>query len=116
MCGPKRTVTNRGKPFWNKDHSANNQLRDDTRSGKTKAMKPKELWESNVIYQDFSSDFRKHIYQEKYKQLAGPYWQKKRNKAALKKHKEEVRKLHEEALHNKYDGEMDDIVQGFGLI
>ena len=116
MCGPNRSVTSRGMPFW-KDHQANNQLRDDTRSGKTKAMKPKELWESNVIYQDFSLDaFRKHIYQEKYKQLAGPYWQKKRNKAALRKHEEEVQKLREEALLNKYDGDMDDIVRGFKSI
>lgn len=108
----KRSVTSRGKPFW-QDHAANKQLRDDTRSGKAKQMKPKKLWESNIDYQVFSlEDFRKHVYQERYRQLAGPYWQKKRNKAALKAHEDEVQRLHNECLHNKYEGDMNEIVEG----
>jgi len=43
-------------------------------------MKPQELWKSMAEYQEFSlSVFSKHIYQERTKRLAAPYWQHKRN-------------------------------------
>ena len=82
----KKTKTSRNKLFWD-SHPAKQQLTEDTKSGKAASMKPKEIYQSQSVYQEFSlDDFRKHIYQEKYKQIAGPYWQMKRNKTALKQH------------------------------
>lgn len=108
---PKKSVTSRGKLFWSM-HSAKDRLAEDTKSGRTKQMKPKELWKSHDDYQDFSlEDFRKHIYQEKYKQLAGPYWQKKRNKIGLKEHEKTVRKLYQEWHHTKWESDMNDLAQ-----
>ena len=107
----KRVLTSRGKRFWG-DHPAKDRLIDDTKSGKTRELKPKELWKSHEDYQDFSlKDFRKHIYQEKYRQLAGPYWQKKRNKAALKEQEKTVEKMYQEWQHTKWGVDMDDLVQ-----
>jgi hypothetical protein len=58
----------------------------DEESGTAKTMKPKTLWESREEYQDFPLRvFRKHIYQERTKQLSAPFWQHKRNKNAMKK-------------------------------
>ena len=107
-----RNISSRGKPIWYK-HPARNQLLEDTRNGKTKQMKPKELHQTNAAYQDFPlNDFRKHVYEVKYSQLAGPYWQKKRNKIAMKEHKEAVDNLYEEWQAEKFRGDMDGLVEG----
>ncbi|EJK44799.1 hypothetical protein THAOC_36630 [Thalassiosira oceanica] len=90
---PQKCVSLRGKPIWN-IHPAKLELIEDTKNGKTRQMKPKELWKTSEQYQDFVlEDFRKHIYQERYRQLAGPYWQQKRNKSAQKAHDDTVEKL-----------------------
>ncbi len=90
---PPNTRTNRGLPFWHR-HLAAKLLVEDVKSGKSKTMKPCKLWESRKEYQDFPLRiFRKHIYQERTKQLAAPYWQHKRNKIAQKQFEEEVDKL-----------------------
>ena len=116
MNCPQRTVSSRGKPIWHR-HSARGVLVTDTKSGKAGKMKPKELWLSNEHYQDFSlDDFRRHIYQEKYRQLAGPYWQAKRNKIALKEHYKRVEKLYEEWHEAKHEKDMDHLVEEFQAI
>ena len=109
---PRQSVTSRGKLFWD-NHAANNRLIEDIKSGKASKLKPKELWESHDDYQDFSlEDFRKHIYQEKYGQLAGPYWQKKQNKIALKKHLDAVDKTVNEWRHTKFQADLEDVTRG----
>ena len=113
---PKKTVNSRGKLFWG-HHPAKNLLIQDTKSGKASNMKPKELWKSRKEYGDFSlDDFRKHIYQEKYRQLAGPYWQKKRNKLALKQHQKKIEQLYQEWLHNKWEDDMTDLTRDFAAL
>ena len=109
---PTKSQTSRGKLFWC-DHPAKKKLREDTKSGKTKIDTPKELWEGCDEYKQFSlEDFRKHIYQEKYLQLAGPYWQKKRNKLAMKEHDEAVEQMYNEWHHAKYKSDMDELIEG----
>ena len=55
-----------------------------------------QLWKSRVQYQDFPLlVFCKHIYQERTKQLAAPYWQHTRNKIAQKKFEEAACMLEE---------------------
>ena len=109
---PMKTISARGKRIWN-NHPAKIQLIEDTRSGKASNTKPMELWKSFEPYQDFSlEDFQKHIYQEQYRQIAGPYWQKKHNKAAQKKHKEEVERLYQEWNDAKWKGEEGIIIGG----
>ena len=105
-----RSRTSRGKLFWNK-HPAKERLIEDTKSGKANVMTPKDLWKSHDDYQAFLlDDFRGHIYQERSKQLVGPYWQQKRNKHAIKKHDETVDKMSHEWNQNKWEGDMNDII------
>ena len=83
----RNSKTSRGVPFWN-NHLASEFLKKDETSGVAKEMRPKELRKSRKEYQDFSlSVFYKHIYQERTKQLAAPYWQHKRNKNEKKNSK-----------------------------
>ena len=90
---PPKEITSRGYPFWNK-HRASKLLEQDERNGVAKEMKPKQLWQSRIEYQDFPLFvFRKHIYQERMKQLAAPFWQHKRNKIAKKKFEEAQEEL-----------------------
>ena len=113
---PRKSVTSKGKQFWG-DHPAKKRLTEDTLSGKAKTLKPKELWKCHADYQAFSlEDFRKHIYQEKYKQLAGPYWQKKRNKIGQKEHEKIVRKLYQEWHDTKFDEDLDEITRKFAEV
>ena len=85
MSLPRRTKTSRNVPFWN-NHPASDLLEKDEKSGIAKSMKPAKLWESRKEYQDFPLRvFRKHLYQERMKQLAAPFWQHKRNQKAQKK-------------------------------
>ena len=108
----KRERTSRGKLFWT-THAANQQLIEDTKSGKTTEMKPAELYKSQSCYQEFSlDDFRKHIYQEKYKQLAGPYWQKKRNQMALRERLDEVDQMYTDFLHSNYKENLEAVMHG----
>lgn len=85
---PESLETSRGIPFWNR-HPASDLLHQDEMNGIAKGMKPRDLWMSRIEYQDFPlCVFRKHIYQERTRQLAVPYWQYKRNKNAKKKFEE----------------------------
>lgn len=87
----KSNTTSRGVPFWH-THAASKLLKDDIAnemSGVTNRVKPMQLWKARPEYQQFPlCIFRKHIYQERTKQLAAPYWQHKRNKNAQKRHEE----------------------------
>lgn len=103
---PQSTMTSRGIPFWHK-HAAKELLKkhvESEMSGSIGRMKPVQLWKSRAEYQDFPlAIFRKHIYQERTKQLAAPYWQYKRNKNARKRFEEAEEMLKEwsEAYFNK---------------
>ena len=113
---PDRSLTTRRKLFWRK-HPGKDRLIEDTKSGKAKHMKPKDLWASHKDYQKFSlGDFRAHIYREKYKQIAGPYWQKKRNKYAMKQHEEAVDKMYHEWNNSKLEEDMNDMISQFEAI
>ena len=58
-------------------------------TGTIEKMKPQEIWATEEDYQSFDLNvFRKHIYQERRRQLAAPFWQVKRNKNARKQHKQ----------------------------
>ena len=105
----KKTATSRGKRIWRR-HCARELLVEDTKDGTAQSMKPMELWVSRDEYQDFSlEDFRKHIYQEKYRQLAGAYWQQKRNKVAHKEHEERVNRMYHEWRDTKLEEDMNDV-------
>ena len=75
-------------PLWN-THTASEMLKQhvtEEMAGTVEKARPYELWKSQKEYQEFPlSTFRKHIYQERSKQLAAPFWQHKRNKIAKKK-------------------------------
>ena len=80
-------------------------------------IKPSELWLTKECYQDFTlDDFRKHVYQEKYRQLAGPYWQQKRNKIALKEHLKQVEQTYQEWHQSKFDKDMDGLTDRLAKI
>ena len=62
-------------------------------------------------YQDFTlTTFRKHIYQERTKQLSAPCWQHKRNEAGAKKHREETMKMKADWSQDQFDKMMSDLV------
>ena len=106
---PHATTTSQGYPFWNK-HRASKLLEEDETSGVAREMKPQQLWKSRVEYQDFPlAVFRKHIYQERMKQLAAPYWQYKRNKNA-KKRFEEVEEMMKEWHQAKFNKSMEGLI------
>lgn len=112
----KKDTTEKGKKFWSSSQ-AKMLLLEDTRSGKTTTMKPKELFKTRPEYQDFSlHDFRKHIYQTKYKELAGPYWQRKRNIIAMKEHIKNVRRMYEEFIGSNYEENLIAITDRFGKL
>ena len=80
-------------------------------------MTPKDLWESQEDYQAFSvDDFQEHIYQERRKQLAGPYWQQKRNKTAMKEREKKVDEMCHKWIQNKWEEDMNDITSQFQRI
>ena len=88
---PKRDKTSKGIPFWSNSQASEllRQHVSDEMEDKAQRTKPQELWKSRIEYQKFPLPiFRKHIYQERTKQLAAPYWQHKRNKNASKKYEE----------------------------
>lgn len=93
---PERMTTCRNTPFWNK-HKAKKLLVKDVQDGVDKEFTIKELWAKRGEYQEFPLDFfRKRIYEIRSKQRAGPYWQAKRNKIALKSHQMEAERLRKE--------------------
>ena len=104
---PRNAKTSRDVPFWN-NHPASELLQKDETDGVAKEMKSKQLWESRVEYQDFPpSVFRKHIYQERTKQLSAPYWQHKRNKNAKKMFEEAeemMKEWHQLQLYRGMEG------------
>ena len=81
----------RDVPLWN-THDASDILQKhvaDEVCGIIDKTTPQKLWKSQEEYQDFPLRiFRKHIYQERQKQLAAPFWQHKRNANAQKKFEE----------------------------
>ena len=110
---PRKEYTSRDKLFWD-THRANFLLAEDTLSGKAKEMKPKALWKSREEYQEFLlEDFRKHIYQERNKQLAGAYWQQKLRRVAAKKHRKAVKKREREfkQYHSNKDERICELVE-----
>ena len=104
---PKISETSRGMRFWN-THPASKLLRKHIEmemTGTIEKMKPQEIWATEEDYQSFDLNvFRKHIYQERRRQLAAPFWQVKRNKNARKQCKEveQVLKQWSEAQLNRY--------------
>ena len=108
---PHHTVTSRGVPFWN-THAASKLLKDQIAkemSGQTQKLQPVDLWRSRVEYQAFPLPiFRKHIYQERMKQLSAPYWQHKRNEAAEKKY-QEVQSMFKEWEEDQLDIDIENL-------
>ena len=87
---PRKEKTSRGKLFWD-THEASRLLPKDIESGKLKEMKPKDLRETRLEYQDFSvEDFCKHCHQELRSQREKPYWIPLRNELGLRKYNEEA--------------------------
>lgn len=111
---PISEKTSRNVPFWY-NHAASELLEEDVRNDTSKRMQPKQLWESRDEYLDFPlSVFRKHIYQEKSKQLAAPCWQHRRNQMAQKKKMEEAQKVEKEWHRIQWDGDMNNLVKEWG--
>lgn len=107
---PPREKTSRGEPFWH-THPASELLKEDEKDGTAKGMLPRQLWLSRKEYQDFTlTTFRKHIYQERTKQLSAPCWQHKRNEAGAKKHREETMKMKADWSQDQFDKMMSDLV------
>ena len=70
-----------------------------------------QLWRSKREYQEFPLlVFRKHIYQERTKQLAAPCWQHTRNQIARKKTVEEAQKMKAEWHESQWTEDMDKLV------
>lgn len=96
-------------PLWN-THAASDMLKthvEDEVCGIIDRKKPQELWKSQKEYQDFPLQiFRKHIYQERQKQLAAPFWQHKRNVNAQKKF-EEVDLMLKEWAQAQFNAQVD---------
>ena len=88
-------MTDRDEPFWY-NHPAKALLKEDVESGLAYDLKPVALRETREEYQQFKlKTFRKHIYQEKGRQRAAPYWRLKRNIAArqmIEKEREEMKR------------------------
>ena len=79
---PKNDKRCRGLPFWH-THPAAKLLEDDIAkemSGEREKCKPVKLQATREEYKVFPLPiFRKHIYQERTRQLSAPYWQHRRN-------------------------------------
>jgi hypothetical protein len=72
---PVREVTPRGYPRFDVS-SAKALLTKDVREGKHKNIKPADFQKTRPEYGVFPPDvFRKHIYQEEYRQQGSGYWQ-----------------------------------------
>ena len=90
---PPSQRTNRGEPFWHR-HAANTLLKEDVESGTANLMTPGELWRTKSEYMEFKQKtFAKHVFQEKSKQRAAPYWQVKCKKICQKLREEQAEEL-----------------------
>ncbi len=55
------------------------------------------MWQSREEYNKFPLKFfSKHVYEVRSKQIAGPYWQVKRNKNAMKLHRVKTDRIRKE--------------------
>ena len=90
---PKQQSTFWGYPRWD-THDANHLLRKDVQQKKQTSMQPKELHATREEYHtDFHLGvFRKHIYQEEYKQSGRSYWMNKKKEKADAKRKAKKKK------------------------
>jgi len=107
--------TSKGVYKWHK-HIASELLKEDVRNGTADSMEPKKLWKLRIQYRDFPlSIFRLHIYQEKYKQLAAPYWQIKRNEAATEKRRNESQQM-KAWLNRQVEADVEELIRRMNLL
>ncbi|KAL7537423.1 hypothetical protein ACHAXR_007812 [Thalassiosira sp. AJA248-18] len=111
---PKRGTTSKGVPFWHTHAAAvllEQHITEEMAGTKSKA-RPHQLWRSRAEYQEFPLPiFRKHMYQERMKQIAAPYWQYKRNKNAREKYDQKEKMLkewNEAQINREVEGLVDD--------
>jgi hypothetical protein len=90
---PQKQITCRGTPFWS-EHANEKMLDKDLKDGIGQNMKPKELRMSRREYQYFPYNyFCKRVHKVRYKQLAAPNWQVKRNKNGRDIHRLETNEM-----------------------
>ena len=110
---PKRDKTSKGIPFWPHSQASELLIKHviDEMEGNVQKVKPAQLWKSRTEYQAFPLlIFRKHIYQERTKKLAAPYWQHKRNKIAHRKY-EETEAMLKEWDSVQWDRQVDGLIE-----
>jgi hypothetical protein len=79
-------------------------------------MKPKQLWKLRTEYQAFPYDFFcKRVYEARSKQLAGPYWQVKRNKNGRELDRLETDKMRKQSVQGGEMEEMNDMFKQVGM-
>ena len=106
---PQKLMTCRGTPFWD-THAAKKLLIKDVEDGVGQSVGPKELWKTRREYQAFPYDhFRMRVYEARSKQLAGPYWQVKRNKNGRELNRLETDKMRKQWAHGVEMEEMNDM-------
>jgi hypothetical protein len=100
-ANPRPEFTDRNITFWD-THAADKLLEKDIADGTAGMMASrKDLWLSREEYQAFPLGvFRNHFYQERRKQLAGAYWQYKRNMLAQREHDKQVEEMKDEWHEN----------------
>lgn len=99
---PAKELTSKGEPFWY-NHPAKSLLAEDVKSGLASDMKPADLWLTRDEYQEFTlKTFRAHIYQEKEKQRARPYWRKRRDEQAKIELDKEREKMKQEWMDDRF--------------
>jgi len=108
----ERTV--RDEPFWNR-HVAKEKLKDDVERGLAD-VKPSKLRETRPEYKDFKpATFSKHVFQEKSKQRAAPYWQVKCKKIGQKLREEQVEELERNWIQSKkFETDLEDVINQLG--
>ena len=115
-ANPRNDLTDRNVPFWD-THTANKLLEADFEDGTANSFASrKDHWLSREEYQDFPlGTFRNHFYQERRKQLAGPYWQLKRNIKAQMEHDKQVANMKSEWQANHLDEDISDLMKELEL-
>jgi hypothetical protein len=112
---PQKLITCRGTLFWG-THPAKKVLIKDVEVGIGQSMKPKQLWKLRTEYQAFPYDFfHKRVYEARSKQLAGPYWQVKRNKNGRELNCLEADKLRKQWVQGGEMEEMNDKFKRVGM-
>ena len=80
-----------GQPIWH-IHPAKELLKQGVKSKLNEFMTPKYLQMTCLEYKEFDlHTFGKHVYAEAAKQLNKAYWQLRRNKTAMKVHREQTK-------------------------